>query len=128
MSTIAFSLIGGVNVLQVLGFFASNMLYAWGVNRFCVYRDLIKPNVHWKNIQEIIKNNFSSVIPMFLAFIPGILVMGSTMAYGIVLTNLNPYIVGAIYLVTTLLVSGAYYLIIKGLTRANVEEYWQRIE
>ena len=50
------------------------------------------------------------------------------MAYGIVLTNLNPYIVGAIYFVTTLLVSGAYYLIIKGLTRANVEEYWQRIE
>ena len=128
LSTIAFSLIGGVNVLQLLGFFASNMLYAWAVNRFCVYRDLKKPNVHWKNIQEIIKNNFSSVIPMLLAFIPGILVMGSTMAYGIVLTNLNPYIVGAIYFVTTLLVSGAYYLIIKGLTRANVEEYWQRIE
>ena len=129
LSTVAFAFIGGVNVLQVLGFFVSNMIYAWSANRFCVYRDLKKPRVHWKNIEEIIKNNFSSVIPMFLAFIPGLLVMVPTMVCGIVLTNLNPYAIGAIYLAITLLVSGIYYLTVKGLTNgSNVEEYWQRIE
>ncbi|MDE5756415.1 MAG: ABC transporter permease [Clostridia bacterium] len=128
LSTVALALIGGgINVVQVLGFFISNMLYAWAVNRYCVYRDLKKPRVHWKNIEEIIKNNFSSVIPMFLAFIPGLLVMGPTMAYGIVLT-LNPYIIAALYLATTLVVSGIYYLIIHATTKGNVEEYWQRIE
>ncbi|MDE5654857.1 MAG: hypothetical protein K2I46_04540, partial [Clostridia bacterium] len=128
LSTVAFSLIGGVNVLQVVGFLCSNMLYAWAVNRFCVYRDLKKPKVHWKNIQEIVKNNFTSVIPMFIAFIPGLLVMGPTMVYGIMLMNLNPYAVGASYFVTTLFVSVIYYLVIKGVTKGNVEEYWQRIE
>ena len=83
--------------------------------------------MHWKNIEEIIKNNFSSVIPMFIAFIPGLLVMAPTMAYGIALT-LNPYVIGAIYLATTLLVSGVYYLIISGITKGSVEDYWQRIE
>ncbi|MDE6471999.1 MAG: hypothetical protein K2L52_03115 [Clostridia bacterium] len=128
LSTVAFSLIGGVNVLQVVGFLCSNMLYAWAVNRFCVYRDLKKPKVHWKNIQEIVNYNFTSVIPMFIAFIPGLLVMGLTMVYGIMLMNLNPYAVGASYFVTTLFVSVIYYLVIKGVTKGNVEEYWQRIE
>ena len=128
LSTVAFSFIGGVNVLQVLGFFISNIVYAWSVNRFCVYRDLKKPRVHWKNIEEIIKNNFSSVIPMFLAFIPGLLVMASTMVYGIVLTSLNSYVVGAIYIATTLVVSSVYYLIVRGFSKGNVEELWDRIE
>lgn len=128
LSTIAFAFIGGVNVLQILGFFISNVIYAWSVNRFCVYRDLKKPRVHWKNIEEIIKNNFSSVIPMFLAFIPGLLVMVPTMVYGIVLTSLNPYVIGAIYLATTLVVSGVYYLIVRGLSKGNVKELWDRIE
>ncbi|MDE7349291.1 MAG: ABC transporter permease [Clostridia bacterium] len=128
LSTVAFAFIGGVNVLQVLGFFLSNIIYAWSVNRFCVYRDLKKPRVHWKNIEEIIKNNFASVIPMFLAFIPGLLVMIPTMVYGIVLMELNPYAVGAAYLATTLLISGIYYLIVRGLTKVDVEELWNRIE
>lgn len=127
LSTIALSIVKGINVVQVLGFFISNMLYAWFVNRFCVYRDLKKPRVHWKNIEEIIKNNFSSVIPMFIAFIPGLLIMAPTMVYGFALT-LNPYIVSAIYLATTIVVSGVYSLIINATTRGNVEEYWQRIE
>ncbi|MCX4362053.1 MAG: hypothetical protein OSJ74_01510 [Clostridia bacterium] len=128
LSTVALAFVGGVNVLQVLGFFLSNILYAWAVNRFCVYRDLKKPRVHWKNIQEIIKNNFSSVIPMLLAFIPGLLVMGPTMVYGLVLSNLNTYAIGAIYIATTLLISGVYYAIVKLTTKNNVEELWDRIE
>ncbi len=128
LSTVALAFVGGVNVLQVLGFFLSNILYAWAVNRFCVYRDLKKPRVHWKNIQEIIKNNFSSVIPMLLAFIPGLLVMGPTMVFGLVLSNLNTYAIGAIYIATTLLISGVYYAIVKLTTKNNVEELWDRIE
>ncbi len=128
LSTVALAFVGGVNVLQVLGFFLSNILYAWAVNRFCVYRDLKKPRVHWKNIQEIIKNNFSSVIPMLLAFIPGLLVMGPTMVFGLVLSNLNTYAIGAIYIATTLLISGVYYAIVKLTTKNNVEELWNRIE
>ena len=128
LSTIAFACIGGVNVIQVLGYFLSNMIYSWAVNRFCVYRDLKNPKVHWKNIEEIIKNNFSSAIPMLLAFIPGLIVMAATMVYGIALINLNPYVLGAIYLATTLAVSGVYYFIVRGVTKGSVEEYWNRIE
>lgn len=127
LSTIAFGLIGKVNIAQVAGFLASNLLYAYSVNRFCVYRDLKKPKVHWKNIQEIIKNNFSQVIPMFLAFIPGLIVMVPTMLYGILLT-INPYLIGLIYFATTLAVSAVYCLVVSGYTKGNVEEYWQRIE
>ena len=65
---------------------------------------------------------------MLLAFIPGLLVMGPTMVFGLVLSNLNTYAIGAIYIATTLLISGVYYAIVKLTTKNNVEELWDRIE
>ncbi len=127
LSTIALCFTKGINVVSVLGFFVSNMIYAWAVNRFCVYRDLKNPRIHWKNIQEIIKNNFSSVIPMFLAFIPGILTMGPLMIFSLLL-QINVYAIAAICSAISIVVSGVYYLIIIATTRGNVEEYWRRIE
>ena len=127
LSTIALCFTKGINVLSVLGFFVSNMIYAWAVNRFCVYRDLKNPRIHWKNIQEIIKNNFSSVIPMFLAFIPGLLTMGPLMKFSLLL-QINVYAIAAICSAISIVVSVVYYLIIIATTRGNVEEYWRRIE
>ncbi len=127
LSTIALCFTKGINVVSVLGFFVSNMIYAWAVNRFCVYRDLKNPRIHWKNIQEIIKNNFSSVIPMFLAFIPGLLTMGPLMICSLLL-QINVYAIAAICSAISIVVSGVYYLIIIATTRGNVEEYWRRIE
>lgn len=127
LSTIALCFTKGINVVSVLGFFVSNMIYAWAVNRFCVYRDLKNPRIHWKNIQEIIKNNFSSVIPMFLAFIPGILTMGPLMICSLLL-QINVYAIAAICSTISIVVSVVYYLIIIATTRGNVEEYWRRIE
>lgn len=127
LSTIALCFTKGINVISVLGFFVSNMIYAWAVNRFCVYRDLKNPRIHWKNIQEIIKNNFSSVIPMFLAFIPGILTMGPLMICSLLL-QINVYAIAAICSAISIVVSVVYYLIIIATTRGNVEEYWRRIE
>lgn len=127
LSTIALCFTKGINVVSVLGFFVSNMIYAWAVNRFCVYRDLKNPRIHWKNIQEIIKNNFSSVIPMFLAFIPGLLTMGSLMICSLLL-QINVYAIAAICSAISIVVSGVYYLIIIATTKGNVEEYWRRIE
>ncbi len=127
LSTIALCFTKGINVLSVLGFFVSNMIYAWAVNRFCVYRDLKNPRIHWKNIQEIIKNNFSSVIPMFLAFIPGLLTMGPLMIFSLLL-QINVYAIAAICSAISIVVSVVYYLIIIATTRGNVEEYWRRIE
>ena len=127
LSTIALCFTKGINVVSVLGFFVSNMIYAWAVNRFCVYRDLKNPRIHWKNIQEIIKNNFSSVIPMFLAFIPGILTMGPLMICSLLL-QINVYAIAAICSAISIVVSVVYYLIIIATTRGNVEEYWRRIE
>ncbi len=127
LSTIALCFTKGINVVSVLGFFVSNMIYAWAVNRFCVYRDLKNPRIHWKNIQEIIKNNFSSVIPMFLAFIPGILTMGPLMIFSLLL-QINVYAIAAICSAISIVVSVVYYLIIIATTRGNVEEYWRRIE
>lgn len=127
LSTIALCFTKGINVLSVLGFFVSNMIYAWAVNRFCVYRDLKNPRIHWKNIQEIIKNNFSSVIPMFLAFIPGILTMGPLMICSLLL-QINVYAIAAICSAISIVVSVVYYLIIIATTRGNIEEYWRRIE
>ncbi|MCI8944192.1 MAG: hypothetical protein HFE33_00770 [Clostridia bacterium] len=127
LSTIALCFTKGINVVSVLGFFVSNMIYAWAVNRFCVYRDLKNPRIHWKNIQEIIKNNFSSVIPMFLAFIPGLLTMGPLMICSLLL-QINVYAIAAICSAISIVVSVVYYLIIIATTRGNVEEYWRRIE
>ena len=127
LSTIALCFTKGINVISVLGFFVSNMIYAWAVNRFCVYRDLKNPRIHWKNIQEIIKNNFSSVIPMFLAFIPGLLTMGPLMICSLLL-QINVYAIAAICSAISIVVSVVYYLIIIATTRGNVEEYWRRIE
>ncbi len=127
LSTIALCFTKGINVVSVLGFFVSNMIYAWAVNRFCVYRDLKNPRIHWKNIQEIIKNNFSSVIPMFLAFIPGLLTMGPLMIFSLLL-QINVYAIAAICSAISIVVSVVYYLIIIATTRGNVEEYWRRIE
>ncbi len=127
LSTIALCFTKGINVVSVLGFFVSNMIYAWAVNRFCVYRDLKNPRIHWKNIQEIIKNNFSSVIPMFLAFIPGLLTMGPLMICSLLL-QINVYAIAAICSAISIVVSGVYYLIIIATTKGNVEEYWRRIE
>ena len=125
LSTIALCFTKGINVLSVLGFFVSNMIYAWAVNRFCVYRDLKNPRIHWKNIQEIIKNNFSSVIPMFLAFIPGLLTMGPLMIFSLLL-QINVYAIAAICSAISIVVSVVYYLIIIATTRGNVEEYWNK--
>lgn len=127
LSTLALCFTKGINVVSVLGFFVSNMIYAWAVNRFCVYRDLKNPRIHWKNIQEIIKNNFSSVIPMFLAFIPGLLTMGPLMICSLLL-QINVYAIAAICSAISIVVSGVYYLIIIATTKGNVEEYWRRIE
>lgn len=127
LSTIALCFTKGINVVSVLGFFVSNMIYAWAVNRFCVYRDLKNPRIHWKNIQEIIKNNYSSVIPMFLAFIPGLLTMGPLMIFSLLL-QINVYAIAAICSAISIVVSVVYYLIIIATTRGNVEEYWRRIE
>lgn len=127
LSTLALCFTKGINVVSVLGFFVSNMIYAWAVNRFCVYRDLKNPRIHWKNIQEIIKNNFSSVIPMFLAFIPGLLTMGPLMICSLLL-QINAYAIAAICSAISIIVSGVYYLIIIATTKGNVEEYWRRIE
>ncbi len=127
LSTLALCFTKGINVVSVLGFFVSNMIYAWAVNRFCVYRDLKNPRIHWKNIQEIIKNNFSSVIPMFLAFIPGLLTMGPLMIFSLLL-QINVYAIAAICSAISIVVSVVYYLIIIATTRGNVEEYWRRIE
>lgn len=115
LSALALAFVKGMNVLYVLGFLASSMLYAYASNRFCVYRDLKKPNIHWKNIQEIVKNNFSSVVPMFLAFIPGLITMFGSMMVGIFLSQLNQYIIAAIYIVITMAVSGIYLLITKSI-------------
>lgn len=127
LSTIAISFTKGINPISVIGFLISNILYGWAVNRFCVYRDLKKPRIHWKNIEEIIKNNFSSVIPMFLAFIPGLLIMAPTMVCALML-NINSYAVAGICAAISIAVSLIYFLIVHFTTKGNVEEYWQRIE
>ncbi|MDE7336717.1 MAG: hypothetical protein K2N32_01210, partial [Clostridia bacterium] len=128
LSGLALAFVDGMNVLFVLGFLASSMLYAYATNRFCVYRDLKKPNIHWKNIQEIVKNNFSSVIPMFLAFIPGLITMFATIFVGVMLPQLNQYIVAMIYIAITLAVSGIYLLITKSIYSYDEEEMLQRVE
>ena len=128
LSAIALAFVSGMNILFVLGFLASSLLYGYATNRFCVYRDLKKPNIHWKNIQEIVKNNFSSVIPMFLAFIPGLITMGATIIVGTFLTNLNQYLLALIYIAISMSVSGLYLLITKSIYNYSEEEMLQRIE
>lgn len=128
LSALALAFVKGMNVLYVLGFLASSMLYAYASNRFCVYRDLKKPNIHWKNIQEIVKNNFSSVVPMFLAFIPGLITMFGSMMVGIFLSQLNQYIIAAIYMVITMAVSGIYLLITKSIYTYDEDAMLRNIE
>ena len=89
---------------------------------------LKKPNIHWKNIQEIVKNNFSSVVPMFLAFIPGLITMFGSMMVGIFLSQLNQYIIAAIYIVITMAVSGIYLLITKSIYTYDEDAMLRNIE
>ncbi|MDE5990897.1 MAG: hypothetical protein K2H36_04880, partial [Clostridia bacterium] len=128
LSVIALAFVSGMNVLFVLGFLASSLLYSYANNRFCIYRDLKKPNIHWKNIQEIVKNNFSSVIPLFLAFIPGLITMAATITIGALLPDLNQYLMALIYIAITLAVGGLYLLITKAVYNYSEEELLQRIE
>lgn len=127
LSTVALMIVPSMNVLAVLGFAASNALYAYAVNRMCVYRDLKNPNIHWKNLQEIVKNNFSSVIPMLFAFIPGIVTTGLSVMVSILL-NINIYALAAIYCVISTAVSAIYFLITRSMYNFDEEEYLQRVE
>ena len=128
LSAIALAFVSGMNILFVLGFLASSLLYGYASNRFCVYRDLKKPNIHWKNIQEIVKNNFSSIIPMLFAFIPGLITTFATILVATLLSNLNQYLIALIYIAITLTVSGVYLWITKSIYNYSEEELLQRIE
>ncbi|MDE5549008.1 MAG: hypothetical protein K2J13_02020, partial [Clostridia bacterium] len=129
LSAIALAFVKGMNVLFVIGFLTSALIYGYASNRFCVYRDLKKPKIYWKNIKEITNNNFSSIVPMLFAFIPGVLSMAGTILVGTLLTSvLNQYVIALIYIVITLAVSGLYLLIIKSIYNFNEEEALQRVE
>ncbi|MDE6188954.1 MAG: hypothetical protein K2G37_01540 [Clostridia bacterium] len=126
-STVALAFVPGMNIVFVIGFLASNAVYALAINRFSVYRDLKKPNIHWKNITEITKNNFSSFIPMLISFVPGLIVMVGTIAVGISL-DINQYVLGLLYCAIALAVGGLFLLIVKALTSFDEEEALERVE
>ena len=129
LSAVALAFVSGMNVIFVIGFLASALIFGYASNRFCVYRDLKKPNIHWKNIQEIVKNNFSSIVPMLLAFIPGIISMVGAILVGTLLSSvLNQYVIALIYTAITLAVSGLYLLITKSIYSYNEDEMLQRVE
>ena len=128
LSAIALAFVSKMNIVFVIGFLASALIYGYASNRFCVYRDLKKPNIHWKNIQEIVKNNFSSIVPMLFAFIPGLITMFASVLIGTLVRNLNQYVMAVIYLAITLIVSVVYLLITKSLYNYDEEEMLQRIE
>lgn len=129
LSAIALAFVSGMNIVFVIGFLASALIYGYGCNRFCVYRDLKKPNIHWKNIQEIVKNNFSSIVPMLFAFIPGLITMFGTIFVGTMLSSvLNQYVIGVIYMAITLAVNGVYLLITRSIYNYNEDEMLQRVE
>ncbi|MDE6614816.1 MAG: hypothetical protein K2K24_04835, partial [Clostridia bacterium] len=129
LSAIALAFVKGMNALFVIGFLASALIYGYANNRFCVYRDLKKPKIYWKNMKEITNNNFSSIVPMLFAFIPGVLSMAGTILVGTLLASvLNQYVIALIYIVITLAVSGIYLLIIKSIYNFNEEEALQRVE
>lgn len=129
LSAVALAFVSNMNIIYVIGFLASALIYGYASNRFCVYRDLKKPNIHWKNIQEIVKNNFSSIVPMLFAFIPGIISMVGAILVGTLLSSvLNQYVIALIYTVITLAVSGIYLLITKSIYSYNEDEMLQRVE
>jgi len=126
LSTLSFAFTDGANALQVFGLFASNMFYSYAVIKFCVYRDLKNPNIHWQNIKEIVKNNFSSVIPMLVSCIPGFGIMFICIGVGFI--PINRYLLSLIYVAVSALVSFLYYIIVTAVYKNKTDELYEKIE
>lgn len=126
ISSIAFLCTGGANIIDFVALMVSNIVYISAVNRYSVYRDLKRPKVHWKNIVEITNNNLSTLFPILVSIIGGIVTMIVCFIFTII--NINAYILSAIYMLITLAISLVYYLAIKAKTKDNVEKLFEQIE
>lgn len=97
---VAFPLVSGVNnAIVIVCLPLQSLLSGVAFNSMALYSDLKKPNLTWTNVNELTRNNFKVMKPMFLA-------MGLSFAYMIIgimlavfkdMLSLNDYLFYAIY-------------------------------
>jgi hypothetical protein len=88
--SVVFVIKNNYNVLIGLGVFATLITISVAMSSYSLYNDLRNPNLNWKNITELTKNNKKSLKPALtiMALGMGYLVLGSVFSFveGIPLT------------------------------------------
>ena len=118
LAAIVIEIFTKANILEIIFFIVNVTLVSLSIGAFATLRDAKKPKTKWTNIKEITKNNFSTIVPMLLAMIPGMLAMILTMVFAEIFLEMNPFIVSLIK-GGILMVVGIVYLLIFRLNSIN---------
>ena len=87
ITIITFIAVKDVHFINVLFMGASLLLFTMGFNYFGFYRDLKKPKLKWTNLNQVIKENVSVLLPMILGLIMGGVLLGVAILFAAINFN-----------------------------------------
>lgn len=117
----------GVKVYNGIAFIICIACYGLGMNGFMVNRDIKNPNLHWINIREITKRNYSIMPTMIIDIVTGLVLMFAGVMLGILGTKIGDWSY-LIYWGIVLLLSLAVYILFRKRLYDKLEMNFENIE
>lgn len=117
----------GVKVYNGIAFIICIACYGLGMNGFMVNRDIKNPNLHWINIREITKRNYSIMPTMIIDIVTGLVLMFAGVMLGILGTKIGDWCY-LIYWGIVLLLSLAVYILFRKRLYDKLEMNFENIE
>lgn len=117
----------GVKVYNGIAFIICIACYGLGMNGFMVNRDIKNPNLHWINIREITKRNYSIMPTMIIDIVAGLVLMFAGVMLGILGTKIGDWCY-LIYWGIVLLLSLAVYILFRKRLYDKLEMNFENIE
>lgn len=113
LAAIVITIFAKPNILEIVFFVVNITLVGLSIGAFATLRDAKNPKTKWTNIKEITKNNFSTIVPMLLAMIPGFVAMILTIMLAEIMAEMNTFLVSLIKGGVLLVIGIVYYLIFR---------------
>lgn len=117
----------GVKVYNGIAFIICIACYGLGMNGFMVNRDIKNPNLHWINIREITKRNYSIMPTMIIDIVAGLVLMFAGVMLGILGAKIGDWCY-LIYWGIVLLLSLAVYILFRKRLYDKLEMNFENIE
>lgn len=120
-------LVAKIHIINVLAYFIGISLIGMGMNGFCVGRDIKKPKLDWMNAKQLLKNNTTTLIPILMSMLIGIVMLISSILLSSFSVKLGIWS-GVINWVIYLLVGIVLYIVFRLRVYDIAEKHFNNIE